>query len=100
MEDILQNEIKRQEYMDLRYKNLDEDSTKPDLADDSDDEKEKVEKSEKDKEEQEIKIIEDNFNLQKGSILEELGLWIINSERGKSLFPDFELKFFYSIIIH
>lgn len=74
MEDILQNEIKRQEYMDLMYKNLDEDSTKPDLADDTDDEKEKVEKSEKDKEDLEIKVIEDNFNLQKGSILEELGL--------------------------
>jgi hypothetical protein len=75
MEDILQNEIKRQEYMDLRYKSLDEDSTKPDIADDSDEEKnEKIEKSEKDKEELEIKLIEDNFNLQKGSILEELGL--------------------------
>jgi hypothetical protein len=76
MEEILQNEIKRQEYMEMKYKSIDEDSTKPDGGDDTGDEKitEKL-----DKDEYDIKYIEENFNLEKIKILEELGLIINNN---------------------
>jgi hypothetical protein len=78
MEEILQNEIRRQEYMEMKYKNIDEDSTKPDSLDDAGDEKaEKV-----DKEDFDIKYIEDNFNIDKLKILEELG-FIFNNEPEK-----------------
>jgi hypothetical protein len=76
MEEILQNEIKRQEYMEMQYKNIDEDSSKPDGGDDAGDDK-IIEKSDKD--EYDIKYIEENFNVEKIKILEELGLIINNN---------------------
>lgn len=76
MEEILQNEIIRQEYMEIQYKKNDEDSSKPDGGDDAGDDK-IVEKS--DKEDYDIKYIEESFNLEKIKILEELGLIINNN---------------------
>ncbi len=62
----------------MKYKNIDEDSTKPETLDDAGDEKaEKI-----DKEDFDIKYIEDNFNIDKLKILEELGL-IFNNEPEK-----------------
>ena len=74
MEEILQNEIKRQEYMEFRYRCIDEDSTKPDTGEDNGEEK--VEKHDKD--DFEVKFIEENFGVDKLKILEELGLLIVN----------------------
>lgn len=71
MEDILQNEIKRQEYMEMRYKAVDEEFTKPDIEDifSIDRTGDKAER-----EDLEFKYIEEAFGLDKNKILEELGL--------------------------
>ena len=69
MKDILQNEINRQEYMELRYRILDEEQNKNDS--------ENVLESWGDdatSADSEIKYVEDGFNLEKLKILEELGL--------------------------
>ena len=71
MEDILQNEIKRQEYMEMRYKTLDEEVTKPDFEDAFG-----TERSERD--ELEYKAIEESFGGGKSKILDELGIVIEN----------------------
>ena len=74
MEGILQNEIKRQEDMELRYKSLEEDSTKPDLGEDSEDKIDKV------LDDAEAKYMEENFNVDKLKILEELGFIILSND--------------------
>jgi hypothetical protein len=69
MKDILQNEINRQEYMDLRYRALDEEHNKNDH--------DHLMESRGDyttNDESGIKFLEDEFNLEKLKILEELGL--------------------------
>lgn len=67
MEDFLLNEIKRQEYMEMRYKTIDEEATKPDNDDTFNSEK-------FDHDEHEYKAIEDIFTIEKNNILEELSL--------------------------
>jgi hypothetical protein len=71
MEDILQNEIKRQEYMELRYKTLDEEVTKPDFEDAFG-----SERSERD--DLECKAMEEGFGVGKNKILYELGIVLEN----------------------
>jgi hypothetical protein len=69
MKDILQNEINRQEYMELRYRILDEEQNKNDS--------ENVLESRGDdatSADSEVKYVEDGFNVEKLKILEELGL--------------------------
>jgi hypothetical protein len=69
MEDILQNEIKRQEYMETRYKTIEEEMTKPEVDDMF------AEKSER--EDLEYKVMEELYGNERGKILDELGI-IIN----------------------
>lgn len=78
MNNFLQNEIKRQEYMEMRYKGLDEELFKPDNDDIFGSGVQKNEKDEK--EETELKYLEEAFNVEKIKILEELGLIINNSD--------------------
>ena len=78
MEEILQNEIKRQEYMESRYKSIDEDSTKPDTEEVTE---ERSEKSDKD--DPELKYLEESFPIDKLKILEELGISLIVTENEK-----------------
>lgn len=69
MKDILQNEINRQEYMELRYRILDEEQNKNDS--------DNVLESRGDdatSADSEVKYVEDGFNVEKLKILEELGL--------------------------
>ena len=69
MRDILQNEINRQEYMEHRYRTLDEEHNKNDhelLSDTRGDDTTN--------DQSEIKYLEDEFDLEKLKILEELGL--------------------------
>jgi hypothetical protein len=89
MEDILQNEVKRQEYMELRYKSYEEDSTKPDTnpVDDKDDDV-----SEKTGEDLHIKYMEETFNVDKLKILEELGLIVLNNDLNKDKVNEDEKK--------
>ena len=79
MEDILQNEISRQEYMELKYKSLDEESSKPDNSEDSSEDK--LEKSSAD--DYELKVSEDGFSVDKLKILEELGIILNISDNSK-----------------
>jgi hypothetical protein len=72
MWDILQNEINRQEYMEMRYKSIDEEQNKPD----SDELNEKHNIGE----ETELKYLEEAFSAEKLKIMEELGLLTLKSE--------------------
>jgi hypothetical protein len=69
MRDILQNEINRQEYMETRYRGLDEEHNKHDHENLTDS---KGDDSTNDG--SEIRQLEEGFNLEKLKILEELGL--------------------------
>jgi hypothetical protein len=78
MEKILQNEINRQEYMEVRYKSIDEDSTSPETEDVTE---ERQDRSERD--DHELKYMEDGFPNERTKILEELGLLITNSDNSE-----------------
>lgn len=79
MEDILNNEIARQEYMEMRYKTIDEEQSKPEVDDFF------GEKGEKDeKEETEIKYLDEAYNIEKVKIMEELGIFIVNNDKESS----------------
>ncbi len=65
MEDILQNEIKRHEYMEMRYKEIDEDLSKLDVED-------KFGQDMGELPEHEYKSMEELFVTQKTNILVEL----------------------------
>ena len=80
MEDILQNEISRQEYMEIKYKNLDEESSKPD-NNSEDSSEDKLEKGSVD--DFELKVSEDGFSNNKFKILEELGILLNISDNLK-----------------
>lgn len=72
MDEILQNEIKRQEYMEIKYKSLDEEMYKPD-------DELLVERTEESNE-TEMKYMEETFMTEKLKILEELGLLVNNND--------------------
>ncbi len=74
MYDILENEIKRQEYMEMRYKVIDEEQFKPDVDEISGEKKDQ--KDEDTKEETELKYLEDAFVVEKIKLLTELGVMI------------------------
>jgi len=74
MYDILENEIKRQEYMEMRYKILDEEQFKPDVDEISGEKKEQ--KDEDVKEETELKYLEDAFIIEKIKLLTDLGVMV------------------------
>jgi len=74
MYDILENEIKRQEYMEMRYKILDEEQFKPDVDEISREKKEQ--KDEDVKEETELKYLEDAFIIEKIKLLTDLGVMV------------------------
>ncbi len=75
MEDILQNQIKRLEYMEVRYKTYEGDGNKPDLQSNVEFIVEKT-VTEKLQDEFDVKHVENFFILEKIKILEELGLLI------------------------
>ena len=74
MYDILENEIKRQEYMEMRYKIIDEEQFKPEIDEISGEKKEAS--KEEVSEETEMKYLEDAFVIEKIKLLEELGIYI------------------------
>ena len=74
MYDILENEIKRQEYMEKRYKFIDEEQFKPEVDEISGEKKELP--KEDGNEETEMKYLEDAFVLEKIKLLGELGIFI------------------------
>ena len=69
MKEILQNEINRQEYMDLRYRAIDDEHNKNDHDNHTESRGEDTTNDMS-----EIKLLEDEFNFEKLKILEELGL--------------------------
>lgn len=69
MREILQNEINRQEYMEQRYRFLDEEQNKNDSENVLESRGDDVTSADS-----EIKYLEDGFSLEKLKILEELGL--------------------------
>lgn len=77
MNDILENEIKRQEYMEMRYKVIDEEQYKPDV-DEISGEKKDGNNQEEPKEENELKYLEDGFLIEKAKLLAELGILVPN----------------------
>ena len=79
MKEILDNEIARQEDMEMRYRMIGESQFKND-----DDEVGKVEKNEE-KEETEMKYAEDVYYLEKLKILEELGLITNNNDNKETI---------------
>jgi hypothetical protein len=74
MYDILENEIKRQEYMEMRYKFIDEEQFKPEVDEISGEKKEQP--KDDSNEETEMKYLEDAFVLEKIRLLGELGIII------------------------
>ena len=74
MNEFLKNEVERQEYMEMRYKIIDEEQFKQDP------EEVVIEEKSEDKEELEMKYMEDIFNVEKLKIFEELGLFHINND--------------------
>jgi hypothetical protein len=78
MQDILQNEINRQEYMEQRYRALDDEHNKndPDHGLGSD---------ETTNDESGIKMLEEEFSLNKLKIFQELGLFINKPEEDSIL---------------
>lgn len=82
MYDILENEIKRQEYMEMRYKILDEEQFKPDVDEISGEKKEH--KDEDVKEETELKYLEDAFIIEKIKLLTDLGVMVQTQQQPPS----------------
>lgn len=74
MYDILENEIKRQEYMEMRYKFLDEEQFKPDIDELSGEKKDH--KEDDVNQETELKYLEDTFLIEKIKLLTELGVMV------------------------
>jgi hypothetical protein len=79
MYDILENEIKRQEYMEMRYKFIDEEQFKPEIDEQTGEKKEAAKDGES--EETEMKYLEDAFVLEKIKLLGELGIFIDQPEK-------------------
>lgn len=79
MYDILENEIKRQEYMEMRYKIIDEEQFKPEVDEISGEKKESP--KEDVSEETEMKYLEDAFVIEKIKLLGELGIYIDQPEK-------------------
>lgn len=74
MYDILENEIKRQEYMEMRYKVLDEEQFKPDIDELSGEKRDH--KDEDVNHETELKYLEDAFLVEKIKLLTDLGVMV------------------------
>jgi len=74
MYDILENEIKRQEYMEMRYKVLDEEQFKPDIDELSGEKREH--RDEDVNLETELKYLEDAFLIEKIKLLTDLGVMV------------------------
>lgn len=74
MYDILENEIKRQEYMEMRYRVLDEEQFKPDIDELSGEKKEN--KEDDVNLETELKYLEDAFLVEKIKLLTDLGIMV------------------------
>lgn len=83
MSDFLENEIKRQEYMEIRYKLIEEEQFKPDI-DEISGEKKESNSNDDVKEETELKYLEDAFALEKIKLLTELGIIVPSEQPPKS----------------
>lgn len=79
MYDILENEIKRQEYMEMRYKYIDEEQFKPEVDEISGEKKDSP--KEDASEDTEMKYLEDAFVIEKIKLLADLGIFIEQPEK-------------------
>jgi hypothetical protein len=79
VDSIFNNEIDRQEYMEYRYKSIDEEQFKPDTDDIFENKAEKIDENQ----ETELKYMEEAFLSDKIKILEELGLLVANNDAEK-----------------